>query len=457
MAILLAKRGVQSIESQKRWYKALQCQETPPNENISEKVEAPFPIRPDPWSSAINALIGGLSPDAIRSGFRKTSKCAVSQPNPQQSEQLLDLLEKRGITDLAGQRDWIQSIRCTQQAQKSVDAPEPASDVWRSLARALEAGLNPDAVQETIRKRSPCITEPPSGNIRSRISELITWKIPDETQRERWIESFRCNPSPEVLSSAVVAPKIELPTLLRVRTDLPEESVQLNGRMIGSTPLEYTLTSFGSISLAIGTGEFRRDTVLTLTPGQTVYIELASPDIDGNSAIPPRDQVEEQLRPALPSVPDIGASPKVPKPPSVGSSLLAGLVAGGGAAAIAQAPCKSMATAPSPYGGFRGSRYYESGTVASDMLLACAGAAGGGALVLGTTLFHALRRGLYAGKQRAYEKASTEYLAAVANRQRIAKQNEAAVDSAWALRKRNIEKLRAQREFRVLIREPDVR
>jgi hypothetical protein len=411
----------------------------------------------DLWSATLRSLQGGLDPNAIRTGFRRTGQCAVTEPTSTQAEKLREELDKKGITEIAQQKAWISSIKCPTPTEKTTDAAVPTSELWSAIARALEAGTNPDPVREMIKNRISCVAEEPTKAQRARIAELIAWKIPDKLQRERWIESFRCVPSSQVLSLSAISPKIEPPALLRVRTDLPEESVQLDGRLIGSTPLEYTLTSFGSVTLAIGIGDLRRDTVLTLTPGQTVYVELASPDIDGNLVIPRREQVEEQLRPALLTVPDVGATPVVPKPPSLGSSLLAGLAAGGGAAAVAQAPCKSMATAPSPYGGFRGSRYYESGTVASEMLLACAGAAGGGALVLGTTLFHALRRGLYAGKQSAYEKASTAYLAAVANRERIAKQNEAAVDSAWALRKRNVEKLRAQREFRVLIREPDVR
>ncbi len=299
---------------------------------------------------------------------------------------------------------------------------EAQTNLWNRIIGALERDISYTKVRDLLKD---CAPEPPSAEQYGRLSErLASQGAESPTVQQRWIMQFQCTP---VLPTRT-------PARLEVRTDRAPEPVFLNGIRVGLTPATFDVDSGGTVTLRIGEAAYRVDTTVMVPAERTVIVEVSTSE--RRTGEPPvRDDVERELQPLFRPVADLPSVPTAPKPPTGGGSFGLGLLMAGAATAASMAPCTTMATAPSPYGGFLGSTYYSSGTVVPAIRYGCAGAAGGSALIVGSMVIHALRKAAFRGTRKRYEGRVAAYREQEAERERNIQSNLRLVDSTMAYRR----------------------
>lgn len=309
---------------------------------------------------------------------------------------------------------------------------QPAINFWDRIIGALERNINHASIRERLKD---CAPQAPSAEQFGKLSDILAAQgVESPSDQNRWINQLQC-PAPAAPPKAAPTPVMPRSLArLTVRSDRTGEPVQINGIAVGVTPMTLDVDTGGTFALSIGERDYRRDTTVVVPPERTATVEVAT--IERNAARPPvRSEVELELTPLFRPVPELPSPPKAPSRPTGGGSFGMGLLIGGVATAAALSPCTSMATAPSPYGGFVGSTYYPAGTTVPSLRFGCAGAAGGAALIFGSTFLHAIRKATFRGRQRSFEARQVEYGELESKREQIIRANLNLIDSTMAYRR----------------------
>jgi hypothetical protein len=119
-------------------------------------------------------------------------------------------------------------------------------------------------------------------------------------------------------------------------------------------------------------------------------------------------QLRQAAEAQLPK-PNLPVMPKPPRAPSPAVAAVSGLVVGGLGVAAGASACTSTATAPSPYGGFVGDRYYAPGTKATSKSAGCPVLIGSSLGAASSALSWILLKGKYRQADAAYQVATKRY------------------------------------------------
>ena len=298
-------------------------------------------------------------------------------------------------------------------------------NVWDRIIGAMESGIDNAKIRGILKG---CETADPTPSQYGTLSDLLSGQgLQSPSDQGRWIRQFRC-PLPEAAPPAPV----KVSSRVTVRSDRAGELVVVNGNRAGTTPIALELDS-GTYMFSIGEREYRRDTLLNIGVDRPTVIDVSTTERSAGP-VPIRADVERELSALFLPIPDAPSSPVAPTRPSGGGSFGFGLLLGGAAAAAAFPTCTTMATAPSPYGGFFAGAYYGPGATVPTLKTACAGAVGGGAMLFSFAVIHGIRKSLFRAKERQYAVLQSDYAQQRAKIAQAIGRNRTIVDSAMTYR-----------------------